>query len=268
MERKRMKIHDPDFDNVSTCSTDSHTLSLWSSDSETLFNDDDPLLPRRALALLSLPIEIRFRIYQYAFSSSPRWDELVRITVDRNFPSHRPQTIFKPTAPEIKLKYTREPTLHLPAALLRTCHQIYSEALPVLFSGVCFGFATNPTSLMFLFDRFSEAARNSVRYLRLYPAPLYVSNGPTGEQFSWAVLCAQLARLPSLRRLSVLYTRVEDLKENRVEFQRSRYGKPLSRISAQMEPEFEGPDPTAAELEKCHDQFMKVVGPTLMGTEI
>ncbi|KAL3466263.1 hypothetical protein BJX64DRAFT_284831 [Aspergillus heterothallicus] len=268
MERKRQKIDPPDYDTVSTCSTDSHTLSLWGSeDSETHSVYNNPPLLRRASSLLLLPSEIRFLIYQYAFSSSSRWDELIRITVDRNFPSHRPQTLFKPMAPEVKLKYTRSPPLHLPVALLRTCHQIYREALPVLLSGISFSFATNPTSLMFLLDRFSATACNSVRYLRLYPAPLYVSNGATGEQLSWAVLCARVARLPSLKRMSIVYTRAEDLVEKNVELQRSRYGKPLSRISAQMEPEFEGPEPAGAELENCHDLFMKIVGPTLIRTE-
>ncbi|KAL2818867.1 hypothetical protein BJX63DRAFT_428942 [Aspergillus granulosus] len=266
MEWKRLKTHHPGFDTASICSTDSNTLSLWGSDSETLSPCSDPLLPRRALALLSLHHEIRFLIYQYAFSSSSQWDELIRVTVDRNFPPHRPQSGFKYMAQEVKLKYSRKPPLHLPVALLRTCHQIYREALPVLLSGVSFGFATNPTSLMFLFDRFSETARNSVRYLRLYPAPLYVSNGPTREQFSWAVLCAQLSRLPSLRRLSILYTRAADLRENNVEFQRSRYGKPLARIRAQKEPEFEEQGLTAAEWERCQSRFIEIVGPTLVNT--
>ncbi|KAJ0423730.1 hypothetical protein BJY00DRAFT_309962 [Aspergillus carlsbadensis] len=266
MESKRLKTHH-DFDAVSTCSTDSHTLSLWSSDSEALFGRSDPL-PRRALSLLSLPIEIRFLIYQYAFSSSSRWEELIRITVGRNPPSPQgPQTVsavLRPKPPEVKLKYTRKPPLHLPVALLRTCLQIYNEALPVLLSGISFGFDTKPTSLMFLLDRFSETARNNVRYLHLYPAPWYINNGPIGEQFSWSVLCARLAGLPSLRRLSVVYSIAEDLRINRVEVHRLRYGKSLSRIRALKEPEFEGDgdDPTPAELRECYDRFTRIVQTT------
>ncbi|KAL2852696.1 hypothetical protein BJX68DRAFT_265575 [Aspergillus pseudodeflectus] len=269
MERKRLKTHH-DFDTVSTCSTDSHTLSLWSSDSEALFSRSDPL-PRRASSLLSLPIEIRFLIYQYAFSSSSRWEELIRITVDRKSPSQGPQTVstvFRSKPPEVKLKYSRKPPHHLPVALLRTCRQIYDEALPVLLSGVCFGFATKPTSLMFLLDRFSETAHNNVRYLHLYPAPLYVNNGPIGDQLSWAVLCARLAGLPSLRRLSVVYGFAEDLRANRVELHRLWYGKSLSRIRALKEPEFEGEEElTPAELRECYDRFTRIVQPTNMGSK-
>jgi hypothetical protein len=184
MERKRLKTHH-EFDTVSTCSTDSHTLSLWSSDSEAAFSRSDPI-PRRASSLLSLPIEIRFLIYQYAFSSSSRWDELIRITVGRkSSPQGGPQTVstvFRPKPPEVKLKYYRKPPIHLPVAFLRTCRQIYTEALPVLLSGACFGFDKKPTSLMFLLDRFSETARYNIRYLHLYPAPWYINNGPIGER--------------------------------------------------------------------------------------
>jgi hypothetical protein len=269
MERKRLKTHH-DFDTVSTCSTDSHTLSLWSRDSEPLLSRNDPL-PRRASSLLALPIEIRFLIYQYAFSSSSRWDELIRIAVDRKPPAQGPQTVstvFRPKPPEAKLKYTRKPPLHLPVALLRTCSQVYNEALPVVLSGVCFGFDTKPTSLMFLLDRFSETARNNIRYLHLYPAPWYINNGPIGEQLSWAVLCARLAGLPSLRRLSVVYDFAEDLRTNRVELHRLRYGKSLSRIRALKAPEFEEDgEATLAELRECYDRFAQIVQSTNVGSE-
>jgi hypothetical protein len=161
----------------------------------------------------------------------------------------------------LNLKYTRSPALHLPVALLVANHQIYHEALPVLFSGVAFGFASNPTSLTFLLDRFSNTARNSIRYLRLYPAPLYVQNGPLGIQLSWAVLCAQVARLPSLRRVKVVYNRVEDLRLNSVWSQRARYGKWLAMIQAEKEPEFER-QTTDAEMAGCRNRFCEIIAPT------
>ncbi|KAL2863681.1 uncharacterized protein BJX67DRAFT_241493 [Aspergillus lucknowensis] len=260
MERKRLKTHHPDSDAVSFCSTDSNTLSLESSDMESLPIRNHFSIPGRS-SLLSLPREIRFLIYQYAFSSSSHWDELIRITAERNPSACRPQTLYYKPSPKIKLIYNRKPALYIPVALLRTCHQIYHEALPVLFSGVSFGFATNPTSLTFLIDRFSDTARRSIRYLHLYPAPLYVSDGPTGIRLSWAVMCAQVARLPSLRRVGVMYDCVEDLKMNPVEFHRSRYGKSMARIKVRVELEFKGQDLAATEFEECHRRLMEIMHP-------
>ncbi|KAL2834926.1 hypothetical protein BDW59DRAFT_155746 [Aspergillus cavernicola] len=199
-------------------------VSIYSTDSETVCFDGselDTLIPRRSSSFLSLPNEIRFIIYRYAFSSSSNWEELIRVTVERDHSISRFRIhLSKPSSSPGKLRYTRQPALHLPVALLRTNHQIYHEALPLLYSGIIFGFSSNPTSLTFLLDRFSETARGSIRYLHLYPAPLYVANGPLGNQLSWSVLCAQIARLSSLKRICVIYNRVEDLKLNSIESQR------------------------------------------------
>ncbi|KAL4878614.1 hypothetical protein BJY04DRAFT_220898 [Aspergillus karnatakaensis] len=263
MEEERLRTFYFGTDAMSVCSTESETIRFFESDSDTLSNYSRPLTPRRS-SLLSLPYEIRFLIYQHAFSHSPNWNELIRITVDRDHQSGRSKVLFKPPRPQIKLKYTRDPPLHLPVALLTTCHQIYREALPVLLSCVNFGFLSNPTSLTFLLDRFSETAKKSIRYLRLYPAPLYVGNGPLGEQLSWSVLCAQVARLPSLKRVNVFYNRVEDLKLNPVELQRLKYGKGLALINARIEPEFES---TPAEVEKCRSRFYEIIAPATKAVE-
>lgn len=264
MEPKRRKTHhEPDV--ISVCSTESETVCADQSESETLSDysqTSHPLVPhfsgRRSSSFLSLPKEIRLIIYQYAFSSSSNSNELIHVTVERNHLVHRTGIIFKPSR-QIKLKYTRSPAVPLPVALLMTNHNIYDEALPVLYSGVSFGFTSNPTSLTFLLDRFSNLARDSIRYLRLYPAPLYVRNGPLGEQLSWAVLCAQVSRLPSLRRVSVLYNRVDDLRLNSIESQRSRYGKSLALIRSQKEPEFMmQQDVTAVELDQCRNRFCEI----------
>ncbi|KAL4870930.1 hypothetical protein BDV12DRAFT_40436 [Aspergillus spectabilis] len=260
--RKRVKTFHFESDLISICSTGSETVCFNESESETHSNYSHPLTPRRPPSFLSLPYEIRFMIYQYAFSYSSNWNEIIRITVDRDHRTHQPGVFFRPPSPQIKLKYTRNPALHLPVALLATSRQIYREALPVLFSGVTFGFASNPTSLTFLFDRFSERARESIRYLRLYPAPLYVGNGPLGERLSWSVLCAQVSRLPSLKRVDVDYNRVEDLRLNPVELQRSRYGKWLALINARKEPEFGGREPTSSELDECRTRFDEIIGAT------
>ncbi|KAL4907977.1 hypothetical protein BDW74DRAFT_175761 [Aspergillus multicolor] len=261
METKRLKTHhEPD------------TISLYSSESETVCASDTELdtitesswshtlIPHTSL-FLSLPTEIRFLIYRYAFSFSSDTSELIQVTVERD---HTPYQVraYRPSARQLKLclKYTRKPALHLPVALFATNHQIYHEALPVLFSKVAFGFASNPTSLTFLLDRFSDTARNSIRYLWLYPAPLYVHNGPLGNQLSWAVLCAQLARLPSLRRVGIIYNRVEDLLLNPLKLQHAQYGKLLALIKAEKEPEFEH-SVTAAEMDECRRRLREVISP-------
>ncbi|KAL4749920.1 hypothetical protein BDW72DRAFT_204359 [Aspergillus terricola var. indicus] len=265
MEPKRQKFHH-ESDTISLNSSDSETVRFSETESETVSETSccavAHFAPRTPSAFFSLPAEIRFLIYQYAFSSSSEWSELVQVTVERG-PSAPRSVAYKRSPRQIKLnlKYTRNPALHLPVALLVTNHQIYHEALPVLFSGVAFGFASNPTSLTFLLDRFSNTARNSIRYLRLYPAPLYVQNGPLGDQLSWAVLCAQVARLPSLRRVNVVYNRVEDLRLNPVRSQRARYGKWLAMIQAEKEPEFER-QTTDADMAGCRNQFCEIIAPT------
>ncbi|KAL4921937.1 hypothetical protein BDW62DRAFT_98967 [Aspergillus aurantiobrunneus] len=267
METKRLKTHHKS-DAISIYSTESETICSDGSESETLSNYSNPLIPhfsdRRSSPFLTLPKELRFIIYKYAFSSSSHWNELIRITVERGRSIDRPKVLSKPSSRQIKLRYTRSPALHLPVALLATNHQIYHEALPVLFSGVVFGFASNPTSLTFLLDRFSDTARNSIRYLRLYPAPLYVHDGPLGEQLSWAVLCAQVARLPSLRLVNVVYNRAKDLWLNSIESQRSRYGKPLALITAQKELEFVQQEPPAVELDQCRNRFCDIIAPSVI----
>ncbi|KAL5340132.1 hypothetical protein BJX70DRAFT_132878 [Aspergillus crustosus] len=263
-ERKRLKtyhIQNSESDDISIYSTESDTVYFDESDSETPSHYSHVLTPRRPQSFLSLPIEIRFLIYQYAFSHSSNWNELIRITVDRDHRTHRPEVLFqghKPPPPQIKLKYSRTPAVHLPVALLTTSRRLYYEALPVLYSSVILGFASNPTSLTFMLDRFSETARNSIRYLRLYPAPLYVVNGPLGERLSWSVLCAQVSRLPFLKRVNVIYNRVEDLKLNPIEMQRSRYGKWLALINAQKEAEFEQREPTSVELDGLRQRFYDI----------
>ncbi|KAL4931150.1 uncharacterized protein BDV17DRAFT_21620 [Aspergillus undulatus] len=264
MAAKRLKTHH-DFDEMSTCSTDSsRTLDFSESAYGTATISDHAhhaSLPRRASPFLSLPIELRVLIYQYAFSASSSWDELINVSVDRSASRIHPNSPHKP------LKYTRTPPLHLPVALLSTNQQIYHEALPVLFSGVRFSFALKPTSLTFLLDRFSETARNSIRYLRLYPAPLYVHDGTLGEQLSWAVLCAQVARLPSLRRVALIYHQAWDIVGTSVESQRARYGKSLSLIPARKELEFRGIQPTATEMEEYRRQFENIAAAPARITE-
>ncbi|KAL4992589.1 hypothetical protein BDW68DRAFT_172980 [Aspergillus falconensis] len=265
MEPKRLKTHH-ECDTISLCSSESGTICFSETESETVSETSCSQIahssPRTPSEFLSLPLEVRFLIYQYAFSSASNWSELVQVTVERGPSAPRPAA-YRPSPRGIRLnlKYTRSPALHLPVALLAANHQIYHEALPVLFSGVAFGFASNPTSLTFLLDRFSDTARKSIRYLRLYPAPLYVCNGPLGDQLSWAVLCAQVARLPSLRRVSVVYNRVEDLRLNPVESQRARYGKWLAMLQAEKEPEFER-QATDAEMVGCRKRFREIVAPT------
>ncbi|KAL3482348.1 hypothetical protein BJX99DRAFT_252603 [Aspergillus californicus] len=256
MERKHQKTHhpEPQPDVISICSSNSETIC--SDSSETLSNWSQP----SRSSFLCLPCEIRFMIYQYAFSSPSNPEELTRVTAERGHLIHRSRFHFsKPASTPGKLRYTRNPTQHLPVALLRTNHQIYREALPTLYSGVVFGFGSNPTALTFLLDRFSETARNNVRYLHLYPAPLYATDGPLGIQLSWAVLCAQIAHLPFLRLISVVYHRVEDLEQNSIESQRSQYGKLLSSISAEKELEFEAQCPSMLELDLCRSRFTDIV---------
>ncbi|KAL6240008.1 hypothetical protein BDW75DRAFT_961 [Aspergillus navahoensis] len=190
MEPKRLKTHH-ESDTISLCSSESETICFSETESETVSETSSPQIahfaPRTSSAFLSLPTEVRFLIYQYSFSSASNWSELVRVTVERGPSAPQPGAYkYSPRQTKLNLKYTRTPDLHLPVALLAVNHQIYHEALPVLFSGVAFGCASNPTSLTFLFDRFSDTARNSIRYLRLYPAPLYVCN------VLWVISCRGL----------------------------------------------------------------------------
>ncbi|KAL4965916.1 uncharacterized protein BDV14DRAFT_199369 [Aspergillus stella-maris] len=255
MATKRLRTHHED-DTMSICSTDS-SRTLDFSDSEPESETITPLVTPKASRLLSLPIELRFLIYQYAFSApstpSPPLSSLIQITIDRGHPSPR-ETKYKP------LKYTRTPTTTLPAFFLTINRQIYNEALPILFSSVVFSFASNPTSLTFLLDRFSDLALRCVRYLRLYPAPLYtLNNEPLGERLSWTVLCAQVAKLPSLRKVVVVYRCPGDLMATSVEAQRVRYGKALSLIAVAKEMVFDEGDTSSDsheyDMEECRRRF-------------
>ncbi|KKK23350.1 hypothetical protein ARAM_002155 [Aspergillus rambellii] len=231
--------------------------------SETIGSCDEDPTPLRPSYFLAFPREIRYIIYSYVFSVSSSQLELIHVAIEKN-PSG-PRLHMGPghdNKPPVKLQYTLTPGIQLPVALLRANSQIYREALPVLYSGIIFTFRSNPASLTYLFDRLSDHARHSVRYLQLRPVPLFVDRvKPLGEQLSWAVLCAQIARLPALRRVSVLYPSTKDLESKTVEFHYQRYGKWLALIKVEKEPVFENENCSQSEMERFHRRFLDIVKP-------
>jgi hypothetical protein len=79
----------------------------------------------------------------------------------------------------------------------------------------------------------SELARCSIRHILLLVSTLLTGSLRSEyEYLGWAVMCAEISRLPALCDLSVMYRNLQELNEGSVDFHRERYAKSLSLIQA------------------------------------
>jgi hypothetical protein len=164
---------------------------------------------------LSLPDELRLEIYKHAFSASS-YPILIDI--------HRVRAT---------LRYTKHPTISFPTALLRTNKQIYHEALPVMYRDITFFPAPNTGLFPFFLDRLSKFAQGNIRRARISPSGHLASvSTDCSQRLFWAVMCAQLARLPSLYEVELLHSSPNDLIDPLTDGYRKRILKPLCLIKA------------------------------------
>ncbi|KAE8381008.1 hypothetical protein BDV26DRAFT_289906 [Aspergillus bertholletiae] len=245
---------------LTTCKTKFHRKAL--SKLLSLFrqtpNQECTVFP----SLLDLPGEIRLLIYQFTFATTC---DHILVTVDRARRASRP--ILYTDGPDERrpreLRYTRTPSIPLPAALLQTNQQIYYEALPSLYANTIFSASSSPISLMYLKDHLSEFARNNIRQVQLCPTSL-LSESLIRERelLSWTVLCAEIAGLPGLRRVWVSYPQPEMLKNGTVEFHRGRYARWLDLMRVKKTLVFDVFDGSAEDREECRKRFREIIQDT------
>jgi hypothetical protein len=167
---------------------------------------------------LSLPDELRLEIYEHAFSAS---SYPILIDIHRDYRCVR-----------VTLRYAKHPTISFPTALLRTNRQIYHEALPVMYRDITFFPAPNTGLFSFFLDRLSKFAQGNIRRARISPSGHLASVSTDCSRFVWAVTCAQLARLPSLYEVELLYPSPNDLIDLLTDGYQKRILKPLCLIKA------------------------------------
>jgi len=168
--------------------------------------------------LLSLPKELRLEIYEHAFSASS-YPILVAIHRDYQFK-------------RVTIRYVKHPTISFPAALLRTNRQIYHEALPVMYRDTTFFPTPNTGLFSFFLDRLSKFAQDNIRRARISPSGHLASVSTDCSRLFWAVMCAQLARLPSLYEVELLHSSPNDLIDLWTDYHQKRILKPLCLIKA------------------------------------
>lgn len=152
---------------------------------------------QRESPLLRLPAEIRNSIYEYVLGG-----QIIDIHADVDYPCGMPELV-----PEMRLGLSPNvsPRYHQkhPLALLEACHQIHSEAAPILFSTAVFNYgghvdietwdATNdlpvqPTVVTALLIRTVDEMlkEDRINELKYFPAlkRIYVLDNIEGNQIS------------------------------------------------------------------------------------
>jgi hypothetical protein len=172
---------------------------------------------------LRLPGEIRLLIYEASFST-PSSPVVVAITRRRLFDSSL-------AIRKDDLEYSQNPLTSFPAALLRTNKQVYSEALSILYKNIIFFPSCYDSTFLVFLKRLSCFALRDVRRVMLSPATLIADHKPLLElHLAWSVLCAQVANLPSLHEVHVLYLNLQQLEWGSVHLHRTQYARSLSLI--------------------------------------
>jgi hypothetical protein len=194
---------------------------------------------------LSLPKELRLEIYEHAFSASS-YPILVAI--------HRDHHCMRVT-----LRYAKHPTISFPAALLRTNRQIYHEALPVIYRDITFFPTPNTGLFSFFLDRLSKFARGNIRRARISPSGHLASVSTDCARLFWAVMCAQLACLPSLYEVELLHSSPNDLIDLLTDWHRKRTLKPLCLIKAKKVLVYDRIDGYTEEAEKREKRFWQLL---------
>jgi hypothetical protein len=194
---------------------------------------------------LSLPKELRLEIYEHAFSASS-YPILVTIRRDRH-------------CMRVTLRYAKHPTISFPAALLRTNRQIYHEALPMMYRDITF-FPTPDTGLFsFFLDRLSKFAQGNIRRARISPSSQLAPVSTDCSRMFWAVMCAQLARMPSLYEVELLHSSPNDLIDRLTDRHRKRILKPLCLIKAKKVLVYDRIDGYTEEVKKREKRFRQLL---------
>ena len=136
------------------------------------------LQPQSQSLLLSLPLEVRLRIYEYLFTCQPQV-----------FVSNLKPMLSYP-------KYLVE--ADLTSAILRTCRQIHNEASPILYSGNIFVLDYPKRTFEWL-DRIGSVNLRSIRHLRVFvPHELFAFTRKWGksipERQLWYNLLGRLSQ--------------------------------------------------------------------------
>ncbi|CAO2655833.1 Nn.00g046360.m01.CDS01 [Neocucurbitaria sp. VM-36] len=153
--------------------------------------------------LLSLPKELRLHIWRCVLTDQFLGERILRIGPKypgSNSSSKRfSNSLCKSTQtlpPPIKTVFEEPGAAPIHVSLLRTNWLIYEEALPILYHSVKFcPWALGGFLPVFLQQR-SPFARSHVRYVKLY-----IREEALGDLFSWAITCAQVAKLNDSLRL-------------------------------------------------------------------
>lgn len=150
--------------------------------------------------LLKLPRELRLEIWRNTITD-PSIDDLPVHITTAFVPSPCADNLSRPSPNrfhrtfESSLSKTRTHPVNL--ALLLVNRRTYEEALPLLYHSVTFC-SPDPALTAFL-STLSDFAKAQIRSLRLVmPTPWPQATGP-----NWSIKCAQIARLPGLRLVTI-----------------------------------------------------------------
>jgi hypothetical protein len=161
--------------------------------------------------LLSLPTELRLKIYHYLLISDqyPPTLWIRRGYMPAPFPDP-PDTPPASTSRFIPILETNiSPTRRIPLAtsLLYTCKDIYNEFLPLLYATITF----SPIGMFDAFlARLLPFATAQIRTVRLLMERFH--HEPE-EGVAWPVLCAQVKSLVGVKRVEVVYRWGGDSRE-------------------------------------------------------
>lgn len=155
--------------------------------------------------LLSLPKELRLEIWKYVLTDPSLPNLKVNIMRAPSPPRRRSEPAHQP-----QFKTVLEPPRVCPInpGLLRVNRFIYNEALPILYNSVRFHpFVQDGIFPVFL-DSLPSYAPSLIRHVRIrVPAAVYsiamLGGDPSTALIHWAITCAQLAKLESLRDVEV-----------------------------------------------------------------
>jgi hypothetical protein len=206
---------------------------------------------------LSLPKELRLEIYEHAFSASS-YPILVAIHRDYHCMRSRYENTLHPTR-TVTLRYVKHPTISFPTALLRTNRQIYHEALPVMYGDITFFPTPNTGLFSFFLDRLSKFAQGNIRRARISPSGHLASVSTDCSRLFWAVMCAQLACLPSLYEVEILHSSPNDLRDLWTDQHRKRILKPLCLIKVKKVFVYDRIDGYTEEVEEREKRFRRLL---------
>lgn len=214
--------------------------------------------------LLSLPKDIRLKIYAYAVQLSPSDDPLiVTVTQTQEDPIYKDQR-----PPARKLAFTnpyqwakfgrinflehipqRETSPWNPTCLLLACRDLYTEALPLLYENFVFHPTISAGLIPLFLEGLSPFARSQIHSIHLQ-VPSRISNTPDESLYSdhpdlplqpkpkaraffnWKMMCAQIANFEASYPTLQLVTIGGDWETLRAPENRASLVLPLVKIKA------------------------------------